>query len=123
MSLTFRSPEIGTGVRLFFGIGVHAEVNVSSYESLDSLSFVSDPASGAVMPQVSKVTRNDIPNLQGFTASFVPRTGVDWEFDWGMVSTGVSYHHGLVNILGKGSESTRSNVKLNYVAIDLGYFF
>lgn len=123
IGLKLRSPEIGTGISLFLALGVNAEFNFGSYESLDSLSILRDPAGGGFQTQVTAIERDDIAGLQSFTTSFVPGAGVDWEFDWGTVTTGVSYHWGLMNIIDKGSTTQGTRTKISYVALDLGYYF
>lgn len=115
LGLKFRSPEIGSGMYIVGHFGVNPEINLQN--KTKSTVTVSSPA-GSTSTTSETVDSDDI-NL--FTFSFVPGAGVDWEFDWGMLEMALTYHWGLLSYTDTNSTGQRS--RLNYIALNLGYFF
>lgn len=125
VGLRLRSPEIGTGIYVTGFFGGNVELNVQNKRVFDLID--ADTASATFGELIEQETR-DTKELNLLTASFQVGLGVDWEFDWGTVMMGASYHRGLMNFINKGLQedngsSTILNGKLSYIALDLGYFF
>lgn len=113
VQLKLRSPEIGDGIYVVGMFGGAAEVNLSNKK----YSEVSVTGLGT-----SSSTERDNKYINPVTASFIPGAGVDWEFDWGTLYMGASYHWGLMNVLNKKNNGY-VNAKMNAVFLDLGYYF
>lgn len=119
IGLRFRSPELGSsGMHIMGKFGGDAELNVQTVNTYDVLTV--DAANNSVT--VTEDSDRDADNINLFTFSFVPGAGVDWVQDWGTVSGGFSYHWGLMNILDK-DRNGGNRARLNYVALDLAYYF
>lgn len=120
LGLKFRSPEIGSGLYIVGHFGLNPEFNLQN-RTKNTTTITT--ASSTTTTTTETADSDDI-NL--FTASFVPGVGVDWEFDWGMIEMGLTYHWGLLSYtdtkpVSEGGTGTRS--RLNYIALNLGYFF
>lgn len=111
LGLKFRSPEIGSGMYIIGHFGVNPELNLQN-------KTVTTVTVGSSSTETEEVDSDDI-NL--FTFSFVPGVGLDWEFDWGMLEFGLTYHWGLLSYTDVDRTGVRS--RLNYIALNLGYFF
>ncbi len=111
LGLKFRSPEIGNGMYVVGHFGVNPELNLQN-RTKSTLTI------GGVSTTTETVDSDDI-NL--FTMSFVPGAGLDWEFDWGMLEFAATYHWGLLSYT--DTQSTGVSSRLNYIALNLGYFF
>lgn len=107
--LKLRSPEIGDGIFVTGFIGGAGEFNVASTQK----TFLN----GTLID-----TDNSYKNINPITVSPVFGLGVDWEFDWGMIHMGPSFHWGLMRVLNKKNNGNL-NVKMSYLALDLGYYF
>jgi len=123
LGIRLRSPEIGTGIFITAFFGGAAELNIKNKRVYDEFD-----TSTATIDDLLQLETRDIKEVNLVTASFVVGAGVDWEFDWGTLVMGASYHGGLMNILNKGHQedlnlTTILNGKLSYIALDLGYFF
>lgn len=121
LGLKFRSPEIGDGIYVIGHFGVNPELNLQNRTRSDLT--ITDPSGNSVTTS-SEVVDSDGINF--FTMSFVPGAGVDWEFDWGMLEGAITYHWGLLSYtdtrsIADGGTGLRS--RLNYIALNLGYFF
>jgi len=109
IALKLRSPEIGSGIHIKGLFGVSADINLAM-KKLTTINSVETE---------SRESNELIP----VSASFIFGTGVEWEFDFGMIDFGVSYHQGLTNVNRKKNSGYNGFIRLNYVAIDLGYYF
>jgi len=116
LGLKFRSPEIGNGMYIIGHFGVNPEINLQNRT-------VTDLTVGGVTTTTEMRDSDDI-NL--FTMSFVPGAGLDWEFDWGMLEFAATYHWGLLSYTDTRSIAeggTGLSSRLNYIALNIGYFF
>ncbi len=121
IGLKFRSPEIGTGIYIVGHFGVNSEFNLQNkIKQEGSVTF--DDGIGNVSTTTVNSERVDVDGIRLFTASFVPGAGVDWEFDWGMVEMAVTYHWGLMSFTNPDDFGGLRS-RLNYIALNLGYFF
>jgi hypothetical protein len=112
IGLKFRSPEIGSGMHIIGHFGLNPEFNVQN-------KVVTTSTLGSA---VVTTEQRDVDGIRLFTASFVPGVGLDWEFDWGMLEFAATYHWGLLSYT--DPDKTGGAVsKLNYIALNLGYFF
>lgn len=108
LGLKFRSPEIGSGMYIIGHFGLNNEINVQN-KVTSTLGSVS-------------TEQRDVDGIRLYTFSFVPGVGLDWEFDWGMLEFAATYHWGLLSLTNPddfGGQIT----KMNYIALNLGYFF
>ena len=113
IGLKFRSPEIGDGMYIVGHFGVNPEINVQNKVKTET-----------TVPGVGTSTTEqvDVDGIRLLTGSFVPGVGLDWEFDWGMLEFAATYHWGLLSYT--DPDKNGGNVsKLNYIALNLGYFF
>ena len=115
LGLKFRSPEIGTGIYIIGHFGINPEINLQNRTK--STVTISSPAGTST----STTETVDSDAINPFTLSFVPGAGVDWEFDWGMLEMALTYHWGLLSYTDTDVTGQRS--RLNYIALNLGYFF
>lgn len=111
LGLKFRSPEIGSGMYIVGHFGVNPEINLQN-KTTTTLNLLGTSTS---------TTTVDSDDINLFTFSFVPGIGLDWEFDWGMLEFGLTYHWGLLSYTDVDETGIRS--RLNYLALNLGYFF
>lgn len=111
----FRSPEIGDGMYVIGHFGLNPEFNVQNKQKSEVTTTI-----GGVATTVNTETV-DADGIRLFTASFAPGVGLDWEFDWGMLEFGVTYHWGLLSYSDPDVTGVRS--RLNAIALNLGYFF
>jgi hypothetical protein len=65
----------------------------------------------------------DPKNINPFTTAFVFGGGFEKEYDFGTFDLGISFHRGLMNVNNKDNALQNTIVRLNYVSLDLGYFF
>ncbi len=124
LGLKFRSPEIGTGIFIIGHFGMNAELNLKNKIRSEGTVTSLTEASGVTTEASTTFTseRVDVDGIRLFTASFVPGIGVDWEFDWGMLEMGLTYHWGLLSYTNPDKFSGLKS-RLNYIALNLGYFF
>lgn len=113
----FRSPEIGDGMYIFGVFGMDAEINVQNKIIAD----VPDTTGGLHIEFDHETRDNDGVSL--FTTSFAPGVGLDWQFDWGMLEFGVTYHWGLLSYTTKKFSDPNQITKMNAIALNLGYYF
>lgn len=121
IGLKFRSPEIGTGMYVVGHFGMNAEINVQNKVTSDATVTVTDAAGGTTSTSTS-TEQVDVDGISLFTTSFVPGVGLDWEFDWGMLEFGLTYHWGLLSYTDPDKFNDQRS-RLNYIALNLGYFF
>ncbi|MEM6262047.1 MAG: outer membrane beta-barrel protein [Bacteroidota bacterium] len=63
-------------------------------------------------------------NINLFNASFIAGGGIDYILDGvGMFDVVVMYHNGLLNANDKEDGLVNTIVRLNYISLDLGYYF
>jgi len=120
LGLKFRSPEIGTGLYVVGHFGVNAEINLQNRIFNEGSTVVE--GGGTTISTTIDEEFVDVDGIRPFTASFVPGVGVDWEFDWGMVEMGLTYHWGLLSFTDPDKFGGQRS-RLNYLALNLGYFF
>jgi hypothetical protein len=120
LGLKFRSPEIGDGIFIYGVFGMDAEINVQNKIVADVI--VVDSISGGMSVTQGLETR-DNDGISLFTTSFAPGAGVDWQFDWGMLEFGVTYHWGLLSYTTNKFSSPNQRTKMNAIALNLGYYF
>lgn len=121
IGLKFRSPEIGTGIYIVGHFGVNAELNLQNKVKSEG-SIVFDNGAGTTSTTMVNSEMVDVDGIRLFTTSFVPGAGVDWEFDWGMLEMALTYHWGLLSFTDP-EKSGGLKSRLNYIALNLGYFF
>jgi hypothetical protein len=120
LGLKFRSPEIGDGIFIYGVFGMDAEINVQNKIIGDVI--VIDSTSGAASVTQDLETR-DNDGISLFTTSFSPGAGVDWQFDWGMLEFGVTYHWGLMSYTTKKFSDPNQRTKMNAISLNIGYYF
>lgn len=108
----FRSPEIGDSMYIVGHFGANPEINVQNKVFTD----------GTVLGVPVSSEQVDVDGIRPFTASFVPGAGLDWEFDWGMLEFAVTYHWGLLSYTDPDKFGGQKS-RMNYIALNLGYFF
>ena len=121
LGLKFRSPEIGTGIYIVGHFGVNSEFNLQNKIRQEGTITTNDGAGGTTTTSINS-EMVDVDGIRLFTASFVPGAGVDWEFDWGMLEMAVTYHWGLLSFTNPDDFGGLKS-RLNYIALNLGYFF
>lgn len=123
IALKARSNEVSNGIYISGKFGGSIDIGTGYKNEYSGI----DPKTGLAVttPGVTKDTKLINP----LTLSFLFGLGVDWEIDRvGMVNIGLTYHQGLSNInrqKGFSEAATGSNekIKINYLSIDLAYFF
>lgn len=124
IGLKFRSPEIGDGIFIVGNFGVAAELNVQNKLLTDELTVDLSNPTAPTFAVNRGVEYRDVDGLNLITGSFTPGAGIDWEFDWGMLQFMATYHWGLLSIT--DADATRFdniNTKINYLALNIGYYF
>jgi hypothetical protein len=121
LGLKFRSPEIGDGMFIIGHFGMNAEINLQNKVKSESTTTITD-SNGGSTTSTSSTEQVDVDGIRLFTTSFVPGVGLDWEFDWGMLEFAVTYHWGLLSFTDPDQFSNQRS-RLNYIALNLGYFF
>lgn len=112
LGLKFRSPEIGDGMFIIGHFGVNPEINVQNKITTE----------GTALGLSISQEQVDVDGISLFTASFVPGVGLDWEFDWGMLEFAATYHWGLLSYTDPDKMGGLRS-RMNYIALNLGYFF
>lgn len=118
IGLKFRSPEIGDGMFIYGVFGMDAEINVQN-KIVGGYVVVDSSGSSSITTQETR----DNDGISIFTTSFAPGAGLDWQFDWGMLEFGVTYHWGLMSYTTKKFTDPNQRTKMNAVALNLGYYF
>lgn len=105
-----RSSDLGSGIHLKAIFNAELEANLGYREITQSTG------------QEPKEERN--PNkMNPISAGFVVGGGIEQENDWGTLDFGLSFHRGLTNINDKERGFEDIIIRLNYVSLDLGYYF
>lgn len=105
-----RSSEIGSGIHLKAIFNAEVEGNLG-FRGITQVSGL-DP----------EESRN--PNQMNFlSAGFVVGGGIEQENDWGTIDVGLTFHRGLTNINNKTNGYPETIIRINYVSLDLGYYF
>lgn len=112
----FRSPEIGDGMYIIGHFGLNPEFNVQNKVNSKVTTTLGGASSTVETEQV------DVDGIRLFTASFAPGVGLDWEFDWGMLEFGLTYHWGLLSYTDPDKFGGQKS-RLNAMALNVGYFF
>lgn len=121
-----RTPEIAGGLRIVGKFGASLDLAVgyrNEYETLRPDNYGMEEVSGTI--------NGALDYLRPINVSFVVGGGIDWNFPVGTVSAGITYHQGLTNMrrqkgFVEGEAATifaGEIVRMNYVALDLGFFF
>jgi len=106
-----RSSEIGSGIHMKALFNIELEGNLGFRAITETV--------GSTEPQED---RN--PNQMNFvSAGFVVGGGVEIEKDWGTLDFGLTFHRGLTNINDKTNGFSDAIVRINYLALELGYYF
>ncbi len=110
LGFKLRSNEIGSGVHVRGLFGITLDLNTGYKQSVTQ-------ASGDVA-----ISRNtDRANI--FSTSFIFGGGVEIEQDFGTFDIGLTAHRGLMNVNNRTNGFKDLIVRLNYVSLDLGYYF
>lgn len=110
LGFKLRSSEIGSGIHLKAIFNGEVEGNLG-YRG------ITQETGGDEME-----SRN--PNrMNPISAGFVVGGGIEQENDWGTLDFGLSFHRGLTNINNMENGFADAIVRINYVSLDLGYYF
>lgn len=105
-----RSSEIGSGLHMKALFNGELEANLG-YRGITQVTGLDEVES-----------RN--PNqMNPISAGFVVGAGVEQENDWGILDFGLSLHRGLTNINNKTNGFADTIIRINYLSLDLGYYF
>jgi Outer membrane protein beta-barrel domain len=127
IGLKFRSPEFGEGMSVVGFFAVTPSINVQNKWVFDEVhAAVLDSAGGVITPAEIHEDEElvDVDGVNFFTASFTPGVGLDWEFDWGMLEFGLTYHWGLMSYVNKNSANFDNlRIRMNAISLNIGYYF
>ena len=116
-AIRLRSNEIAPGMHIVGIFGLAFEFNTgykNEFTGLNPIDSTSTATSG---------TNRNSEFIKNLTTSFIFGPAVDYETDFGMINLGIIYHQGLSDIDKLDSYGNSETIKINYLAIDIGYFF
>lgn len=126
LALRGRTNDIGGGFHIVGTFGATIDISTgyrNQWENVNPATYEVNTGGEGQLNQASTY-------LFPIGLSFVFGAGVDWEIDRvGTVNLGLTYHQGLTNIntrSGGWEPQTRGaseNIRINYVALDLSFFF
>ncbi len=126
IALRGRTDDIGNGIHIVGTFGGTIDISTGYRNQWKEV----NPATYEVNTGGSGQLNRAAEYLFPVGLSFVFGAGVDWEIDRvGTLNLGVTYHQGLTNLNARnggfqtGTKGASENIKLNYVALDLSFFF
>lgn len=117
IALRGRSPEIGNGIFITGVFGISADISAGYKNEFEGI----DPITGAASAEGG--TKSGSEFLTPVNLTFIFGPGVELEYDWGLINAGVIYHQGLSNMNNRSNIGNQETIRMNYVSLDLAYFF
>ena len=115
LAILMRSNEVGDGFYLKGIFGLSADLNVGYQNNYKG----SNPFTG----EEKDGTIRGADKVKNLGLSFILGPSIDWEAGIGILSLGLSLHQGLTNINRKRNTNNENTLKINYLSINVEYFF